>query len=130
MSRCGCPVASPVIVAGVLVCGVCKLPPVMVVEHVEPEVSSLALPLDCRSADAFNRACREGRVHGARKLGRVWICSRAAWEARTRTAPNVPPASRAKARATRLAPPTTPAVRADELDADTLTEMGATRRAG
>ena len=49
------------------------------------EYSTVRLPADCKSADQFNRACRAGRVAGARKAGRVWICSHAAWEARTPT---------------------------------------------
>lgn len=46
------------------------------------EVSSVRLPPDAKSTDAFNRACRTGRVVGATKRGRIWTCSRSAWDAR------------------------------------------------
>jgi hypothetical protein len=39
-------------------------------------------PADCPSDDAFNKACRTGRVKGARKLGRFWTCSAEAWAER------------------------------------------------
>lgn len=75
------------------------------------EYSSLLLPPDARNADAFHRACRSGRVIGASKRGRVWICSRAAWESRSAA-----PAPRIASRPA-LAP----------VDADVLAELGARR---
>lgn len=48
------------------------------------EYSTLRLPVDAKSADAFNRACRAGRVAGATKRGRVWKCTRAAWDGRAK----------------------------------------------
>lgn len=49
------------------------------------EVSSVRPPVDA-TADQFNRACRSGRVVGARKRGRVWIATVENWNARA-TAP-------------------------------------------
>lgn len=46
------------------------------------EVSSVRLPADAKDRDAFNRACRSGRVRGAVKRGRVWTCTLAAWNER------------------------------------------------
>lgn len=46
------------------------------------EVSSVRLPADAAHADAFNRACRSGRVVGARKVGRIWLCSLENWNRR------------------------------------------------
>lgn len=45
--------------------------------------STYRLPTDAKNQGAFNRACRDGRVVGATKLGRVWVCSVEAWEARS-----------------------------------------------
>lgn len=58
----------------------------------DDEVSSVRLPVDARSVDAFNRACRTGRVRGAVKRGRIWTCSRTAWNARSaaETPPGLP----------------------------------------
>lgn len=61
------------------------------------EVSSVRLPPDAKNADVFNRACRSGRVKGARKVGKVWIATRGDWEARERCKPPVPPKATARA---------------------------------
>lgn len=66
----------------------------------DPLYSTHRLPPDAKNADAFNRACRSGRVQGARKSesGRAWICTHAAWDSRA-PAPRpaiAPNASRAK----------------------------------
>jgi hypothetical protein len=42
--------------------------------------SSRALPARC-SRRRFAEVCRSGRVEGAYRDGRDWVCSRAAWEA-------------------------------------------------
>lgn len=72
--------------------------------HAPDEVSSVRLPLDCRSADEFTKACREGRVQDARKVGRIWIASVDAWNARARgRAPTLSDEAKANARAKREA---------------------------
>lgn len=47
------------------------------------EVSSVRLPADAKNVEAFNLACRSGRVDGARKRGRIWVCTLEAWNNRT-----------------------------------------------
>jgi hypothetical protein len=52
--------------------------------------TSLALPRDV-SRRTFREACRSGRVDGARREGRTWVCSREAWHAaRTRARSSAP----------------------------------------
>ncbi len=44
--------------------------------------STYRLPPDAKNRGVFNRACRDGRVDGATKRGRVWTCAAEAWAAR------------------------------------------------
>lgn len=91
MSRCTCALATPLIVNGAIVCGVCKLAPADVVASMgEVQVSSVRLPVDVdpTKPDRFNRACRSGRVRGAVKKGKFWICTAEAWA--NRDGPGVP----------------------------------------
>jgi len=68
--------------AGAFYCAACGASLSTPVANTAPvEVSSVRLPVDAKR-DAFNRACRSGRVRGARKQGRVWICTLEAWNAR------------------------------------------------
>ena len=84
------------------------------------EVSSVRLPADCKSVDAFNRACRRGDVQGAVKRGRVWTCTLESWRAR-RAAPT-PKGIGAPTRKSKPAP-------AAPLVSDSvLAELGATAR--
>lgn len=65
-------------------CAGCSAP--IVGEHEDSGASAIytthRLPADTKNAEAFNRACRSGRVDGAAKRGRVWSCTREAWDAR------------------------------------------------
>lgn len=85
------------------------------------EVSTHHIPPDCPNAAAFNRACRSGRVHGARKIGRVWLCTREAWDQRT-AAPRPSFGNAPRARRTTEST-STPAC---EVSADLLAQLGAT----
>jgi len=78
--------------------------------------STYHLPPDAKSADAFNRACRTGRVEGATKRGRAWSCSAAAWEAR-----RAAPAPRGLARVAAFGSDDA----SDVLDVSVLAELGA-----
>lgn len=54
--------------------------------------TSLDLPRNV-SRRAFREACRSGRVTGAHREGRVWVCLRREWHAaRTRVEPRAKPA--------------------------------------
>jgi hypothetical protein len=90
------------------------------------EVSSVRIPADAKNPDAFNRACRSGRVEGARKVGRIWICTLDAWNARR---PAERPRGIAKRTKPTKAPSRTPRREPVELRADVLAELGlGTRR--
>lgn len=76
-------IGAPVLIgARGLACARCDAP--IVSDGLAVEFTTVHLPPDCKSADAFNRACRAGRVAGARKSGRVWICTREAWAVRAK----------------------------------------------
>jgi hypothetical protein len=79
------------------------------------EYSTFNLPPDAKNVDAFNRACRSGRVAGATKRGRAWVCSPLAWDARE-AAPSPRVAKRKSTRAND-----------DGIDDDILAELGARR---
>lgn len=81
---CACALSTPLIRNGLIVCGICGATPLFVVatNNGETEVSSLRLPADAKNADSFNRACLAGRVAGARKRGRTWVCTVEAWACR------------------------------------------------
>jgi hypothetical protein len=103
------------------VCASCGAPIVTAVGD-EAEVSTHRLPRDVpptdAGRDAYHRACRDGRVRGAVKRGRAWVCTLEAWNNR---APAKAPAIAAKKhRAKLVAKPTT---RVDEL----LAELGGER---
>lgn len=127
-ATCSC-TSTPLLRGGAVVCASCGAPVVADarVEAIDGEVSTYRLPPDAKSPDAFNRACRSGRVEGARKVGRAWLCSREAWSART--AAPVPTVARAKQVARpRLTSPKSSAPELPAVDAETLAEMGATTR--
>ncbi len=89
------------------------------------EVSSVRLPVDAKDVDAFNRACRTGRVTGARKMGRVWVATLDAWNARSRAE-----APRGIAPRKNMKGGTVTPIRSND-DADVLAELGlGSRRAG
>lgn len=105
------------------------------------EVSSVRLPVDAKNADAFNRACRAGRdrfgnvvdpalvrVQNARKIGRIWICSREAWDARSPATPNLPSSAKAQARAKKLPRAETRAAAAPAVNEELLAQYGITRK--
>jgi hypothetical protein len=52
-------------------------------EHEAPQPDAVAFTSQAlpphTSRRAFNEKCRSGHVRGARKLGRVWSCTRDAW---------------------------------------------------
>lgn len=85
-ASCSCAAAPILILDGVVACGLCRAP---VFAALADECSTRALPRDAKNAAAFNRACRLGLVDGARKVGRIWICSRQAWDARERRVPSI-----------------------------------------
>jgi hypothetical protein len=91
------------------------------------EVSTVRLPADAKNEDAFNRACRSGRVEGARKVGRIWVATLDAWNRRASAEQPKGIAPRTR----RKSPPETAAASATELRADVLAELGAVvRRVG
>jgi len=47
-------------------------------------------PPTLTSRRAFNEVCRSGRVKGARKEGKVWLCSRVAWHRARAKRPELP----------------------------------------
>lgn len=88
--------------------------------------STHRLPPDAKNADAFNRACRTGRVHRARKVGRVWVCARDAWDSRAPAPrPDVEPKTH---RAKRLPRREAIKVERSAVGDDLLAELGAARR--
>lgn len=104
---CACEVAPPIIRRGALHCGACGARLVVAAE-VEEIFTTHRNP--AKNADAFNRACRAGRVRGAWKDGRTWCCSATAWRERERPpAPRVRPKG-APARAPAKPTKPTPAV--------------------
>lgn len=70
------------LVRGVPSCATCNAPVALQPTATTVEVSSVRLPADVKDADAFNRACRMGRVAGARKVGRIWVAPAEGWAGR------------------------------------------------
>ncbi len=131
--RASCSCTSAVLLrAGEVVCATCGAP--IVDEHpvtAPDEVSTVRLPLDVRNAEIFNRACRAGRVKNARKVGRVWICSRADWDARSPArAPELRDGSKERSRTKKKAAERADARPAPSARADVLRELGIARRTG
>jgi hypothetical protein len=75
------------LVRGVPTCATCNKPVSQPSAAASVEVSTERLPTDLsddeRGRDAFNRACRTGRVNGARKIGRNWVAPLDAWNSRS-----------------------------------------------
>lgn len=129
--RASCTCTSTIMLrAGAVVCATCGAPIVEETVSTPSEVSSVKLPADAKSADAFNRACRSGRVDGARKVGRVWIATLDAWN--RRAAAPAPSGVPARARVTRYRGVTGNAGALPSVsDAALLAELGLeTRRTG
>jgi hypothetical protein len=129
-ASCKC-TASVMLRDGVAVCALCFAPVLGSEAGASERVyTTLQLPPDVKSADAFNRACRTSLVAGASKRGRVWTCTVEAWRARARAgAPRLTDAQRAAARAKRLheAKPAQARAAASAGD-DLLAELGAVRK--
>lgn len=91
MMRGDCMCVAPIMLReGKLCCSRCDRPLVEERDSTTDECSTNRLPIDARSKERFNAACRAGRVSNARKVGRVWVCTRAAWESREGTTPAIP----------------------------------------